>query len=69
MAIKPGTLARLIQPEVKGIVTDTRWVAERNTFECLLEYAEPDGTVTQRWLDDDLIEVLPAAPATTTEAA
>ena len=69
MAIKPGTPARLIQPEVKGVVTDTRWVADRNTFECLLEYTEGDGSVTQRWLDDDQLEVLPAAPANTTPEA
>jgi hypothetical protein len=59
MALKPGTPARLIQPEVRGIVTDTRWVPERNTFECLLEYQEPDGSTTKRWLDDDQIEPVP----------
>ena len=31
--------------------------------------AEGDGSVTQRWLDDDQLEVLPAAPANTTPEA
>lgn len=67
MALKPGTTARLIQPVVQGVVVNTRWVQERDTFECLLEYQEPDGSTTQRWLDDDQLEALP--PTAPKEAA
>lgn len=64
MSLKPGTHARLIQPEVRGVVRDVRWVADRNTFELLLEFAEPDGSLTQRWLDDDAVEAVPATADT-----
>lgn len=65
MPIKPGTPARLIQPEVKGVVKDARWDPKRNTFELLLEFTEGDQ-VTQRWFDADLLEAVPAADATAT---
>jgi hypothetical protein len=61
MSLKPGTQARLIQPELKGVIKDARWDNARGVMERLLEFTEPDGSVTERWFDDELLEAVPTA--------
>lgn len=60
MTLKPGTLARLIQPELKGQIKDARWDNKRGVMERLLEFPEPDGSVTERWFDEDQLEPVSA---------
>lgn len=55
MPIKTGDPARLIQPEIKGTVKKRDIGADDKT-RLLLEYTEPDGTVTQRWFDEEQLE-------------
>lgn len=56
MAIKTGDTARLKQPEIKGTVKQRVIDDDTDRIRLKLEYTEPDGTVTERWFDEDQLE-------------
>lgn len=56
MAIKTGDTARLKQPEIKGTVKQRVIDDDTDRIRLLLEWTEADGTVTQRWFDEDQLE-------------
>lgn len=62
--LKPGATARLIQPEVKGLITKMQLDAAGQELQYLLEYKDSAGDAHQRFcLADELEVVEPEAPA------
>lgn len=61
MPLKSGTLVRLIQPEIRGVVKQRRVHPETEEDEVLVEWQE-QGQPVQRWLDADLVEPVPDQP-------
>lgn len=60
MTIKAGDTVRLIQPEIKGVVKK-RAIGDDDVTRLLVEWTEPDGTVTQRFFDEAQLETVEAA--------
>lgn len=55
--MKAGTTVRLIQPEIKGQVTQRRINPMTDELELLVEWTDADGQLVQRWFDADKLEV------------
>lgn len=55
MAIKTGDTVRLIQPEIKGVVKK-RVIGDDDSTQLLVEWTEPDGTVTSRYFAEEQLE-------------
>lgn len=58
MPLKTGFIVRLIQPEIRGIVKQRRVRPDTEEDEVLVEWQE-QGQPVQRWLDADLVELVP----------
>lgn len=56
MAIKTGDKARLIQHPIEGVVKQRAIDDDTDAIRLKLEYTEADGTVTERWFDEDQLE-------------
>lgn len=56
--MKNGALVRLIQPEVKGVITTRRINESTDEIEVLVSWTNPDGTVESRWFDTNKLEVI-----------
>ena len=55
--MKIGDTARLVQPEIKGEVIDTRFNKDASELEHLLSYTGQDGNTHERWFLQTDLEV------------
>jgi hypothetical protein len=55
--IQVGQQARLIQPEIQGEVTDTRFNKSAGELEHLVSYPDKDGEAQERWFLASELEV------------
>lgn len=49
---------RVKQPELKGVVLDTRYHRQAKQLEHLLRYTDAEGNVCERWFLDAQLEVV-----------
>jgi hypothetical protein len=56
MTLKAGDVARLIQPELKGIVIARRF-NDQDQLEVCLEWTDSAGDLQHRWFVESLLEV------------
>lgn len=52
------TIMRVKQPEIKGVVVDTRYHKQAKQLEHLLRYVDAEGNACDRWFLDSQLEVV-----------
>ena len=62
--MKNGTAVRLIQPEIRGVVTERRINKLTDELELKVEWTNAEGQPVSRWFDDDRLEAVAAAEPT-----
>lgn len=58
MSMQEGQTVRLVQPEIKGPIKDTRYDKTNKCLEHLVEYTDADGTAHERWFAETQLEVV-----------
>lgn len=60
MVIIKGSQVKLVQPIIQGEVLETRYNNDAESLERLVQYADVDGELQQRWFLDGQLEEVPA---------
>ena len=60
MTLKSGTPVRLVQPEIRGTVTQRRINETTDAIEVLVTYTGADGEAHQRWFAAEEVEEVKA---------
>jgi len=57
MPIPKGTVVHQIIPVISGTVVATKFNDDVNAFEYCVEFLNADGEVSQRWFNENEVEV------------
>lgn len=56
MSLKAGATARLVQPEVQGLIAGRRINDTTDDIELLLQWTDSDGQPQQRWFPESQLQ-------------
>lgn len=55
--MEEGMIVKLVQPIIKGQITDTRYNKDAKSLEHLVSYTDENGQPQERWFVESQLEV------------